>query len=94
MELSLTKDILATITEQKNRKQKKIVGFALETENLIANARKKLKEKDLDLIVVNDPSTFDNDQIKYSILDRAGHVFDFPRQPKDQAAHNILDHVR
>ncbi len=90
LKLIPTQDILETISKQKNRKDKKIVGFALETENLIANAKKKLKEKDLDLIVANDPSTFDGDQIKYSIIDRQGKVSDYPRQPKEQAANVIL----
>lgn len=93
LQLEPTQDVLATISKQKNRKDKKIVGFALETENLIANAKKKLKEKDLDLIVANDPSTFDGDQIKYSIIDRKGSVSNHPRQPKDQAAHTILNRI-
>ncbi len=93
LQLEPTQDVLATISKQKNRKDKKIVGFDLETENLIANAKKKLKEKDLDLIVANDPSTFDGDQIKYSIIDRKGSVSNHPRQPKDQAAHTILNRI-
>jgi len=93
LQLEPTQDILAMVSKQKNRKDKTLVGFALETDDLIANAKKKLKEKDLDLIVANDPSTFDGEQIKYSIIDRKGAVSEYPRQPKDQAAHVILNHI-
>ena len=44
-------DILASIKSKKT----KIVGFALETQNELVNAKKKLKEKNLDMIVLNSP---------------------------------------
>ncbi len=50
--LKPTKDILAEMGKMKNEKQF-LVGFALETEDLLANAEKKLKKKNLDLIVAN-----------------------------------------
>lgn len=93
LQLEPTADILKAINHDKKRKDKKLVGFALETENMIANARKKLKEKDLDLIVANDTSTFDADSIKFSLIDKKGSISNYPRQPKDQAAHVILDRV-
>ena len=93
IELEETPDILKTIAKQKGRKGRILVGFALETDNLIANARKKLKEKDLDLIIANGHKTFDSDSIKFSIIDKKGKVEDYPEQPKDQAAHAILDRV-
>jgi phosphopantothenoylcysteine decarboxylase/phosphopantothenate--cysteine ligase len=89
-----TQDILKTLAKQKGRKGRVLVGFALETENLVENARKKLKDKDLDLIVANDDSTFESDSIKFSILDRSGRVQEHPLLPKDQAARIILDRVR
>ena len=75
----------------KGRKDKVIVGFALETDNLIKNAKKKLIDKNLDFIVANQPATFDSDQIKFSIIDKSGKVADYPLQSKDQAARAILD---
>ena len=86
-----TEDILKTIGKMKGRKDKVIVGFALETDNLIKNAKKKLIDKNLDFIVANQPATFDSDQIKFSIIDKSGKVADYPLQSKDQAARAILD---
>jgi len=93
MQLKPTQDVLKTIAGQKGRKQRVLVGFALETDNMIENAQAKLKEKDLDLIVANDDSTLDSDSIRFSVIDRAGKVKDFPQQSKDRAAHAILDRV-
>ena len=52
LDLERTKDILEELGRKKGNRI--LVGFAAETENLMANARKKLKEKNLDFIVVND----------------------------------------
>ena len=87
-------DILKTIAKQKGRRGRVLVGFALETDNLVENAKKKLKEKDLDLIVANDHSTFDNETVEFAIIGRDGKNTRFPEQPKDQAAHAILDRVK
>ncbi|OGB87542.1 hypothetical protein A3H38_01235 [candidate division WOR-1 bacterium RIFCSPLOWO2_02_FULL_46_20] len=88
-----TEDILKIIGKQKGRSQKVLIGFALETENMIANAKKKLVEKKLDLIVANDDSTFNSDSIKFSTIDRKGEVKDYPQQAKAQAAQVILDNI-
>ncbi|MFH1683313.1 MAG: bifunctional phosphopantothenoylcysteine decarboxylase/phosphopantothenate--cysteine ligase CoaBC [Candidatus Margulisiibacteriota bacterium] len=93
LELNPTQDILKTIAGQKGRKGRVLVGFALETDDLIENAKKKLKDKNLDLIVANDDSTFDSNSIKFSIIDKTGKVSDHPQQPKAQAAQVILDRV-
>lgn len=93
MELESTIDILKTIAKQKGRNGRVLVGFALETDNVIAGAKKKLKEKGLDLIVANDDTTFDSNQIKFSIINRNGKIEEHPQQPKDQAAHVILDKI-
>jgi phosphopantothenoylcysteine decarboxylase/phosphopantothenate--cysteine ligase len=53
IELKPTVDILAELGKQK-RKNQILVGFALETENMIENATRKLHDKNLDLIVAND----------------------------------------
>ena len=62
LDLVRTEDILRRVTDRKNKKGKGpkfVVGFAAETENMIENARKKLAEKGLDLIAVNDVSRQD-----------------------------------
>ena len=91
LELKPTEDILKTIAAQKGRKGRTLVGFALETDNQIQNAKAKLKAKDLDLIVANDDSTFDSNTIRFSIIDKQGNIDNYPLQPKEQAAQVILD---
>lgn len=93
MNLIPTEDILKTIARQKGRKSRVLVGFALETDNLIKNAKKKLKEKDLDFIVANSNHTFDSEQIRFSIISSQGKVEDYQKQPKHQAAHKILNKI-
>jgi phosphopantothenoylcysteine decarboxylase/phosphopantothenate--cysteine ligase len=72
-----------------------LVGFAAETDELIANARKKLKEKNLDFIVANDVtlegSGFEEDTNVATILDRRGNVQPLPLMTKDDLADRILD---
>lgn len=73
------------------------VGFAAESEDLVLNARRKLKEKSLDLIVANDitaaGSGFGSDHNRVSIIDRRGKVEDLPLQLKSAVADRILDRV-
>lgn len=93
IELEQTEDILGTISRQKGRRGRILVGFALETENIVDNAKQKIKEKGLDLIVANADLTFEGDSIKFAIIDKKGQVEDYPEQPKEQAAHIILDKI-
>jgi len=73
------------------------VGFAAESEDLVANARRKLESKGLDLIVANDitgPETaFDADTNRVVILDRAGGEEHLPVMSKYEVAQRILDRV-
>jgi phosphopantothenoylcysteine decarboxylase/phosphopantothenate--cysteine ligase len=62
VELQRTDDILETLG--KNKGNKILIGFSLETENLIKNSKKKLINKNLDLIVANGPEAFDGDSSK------------------------------
>jgi len=95
LELERTRDILGEIGKRKGNRV--LVGFAAETENLTANARKKLVEKNLDFIVVNDVTKpgagfgLDTNQVK--ILFPSGEVKDLPLMSKDQVAAFILDDV-
>lgn len=86
-------DILKTLSQQKGRKDKIIVGFALETEDLIKNAKAKLKNKDLDLIVANDPSTFGSDSAKVVMIDRSKKTESLPALSKSEIAMRILNSI-
>jgi len=73
------------------------VGFAAESEALLVNAGKKLKDKKLALIVANDitaaDSGFDVDTNKVAILDRDGGIEELPLMTKYHVGHRILDRV-
>jgi phosphopantothenoylcysteine decarboxylase/phosphopantothenate--cysteine ligase len=86
-------DILETVAKEKGRKGKIMVGFALETENEIKNAKLKMKNKGLDLIVANGPATFNSNKIKFALINRTGKVKQYSEQTKEQAADVILDQV-
>jgi len=74
------------------------VGFAAESQDLLKNAKKKLADKGLDLIVANDitaPSSgFGADTNKVLLLDKSGAVEDLPLMSKDAVADTVLDRVR
>jgi len=92
LELVRTPDILTEVQGTFIR-----VGFAAESENLVENARKKLQQKKLDLIVANDiteaGSGFGTDTNKVTILDGKGTVEDLPLLSKREVAEKILDRV-
>jgi phosphopantothenoylcysteine decarboxylase / phosphopantothenate---cysteine ligase len=87
-------DILKELGENKDGKW--LVGFAAETENLTANAQKKLRDKNLDMIIANDVteegSGFDGDTNVATIIDRTGAVRSLPLMSKDDLADCIYDH--
>lgn len=93
--LEPTPDILAEIGPRKGNRI--LVGFAAETDDLVANARKKLKRKNLDLVVANDVTQtgagFDVDTNLVKILDAAGGVEELPLLPKREVADRILDRI-
>ncbi len=92
LELIRTPDIL---TEVKGDFLK--VGFAAESENVVANARQKLQQKQLDLIVANDitdPSSgFGADTNKVTLIDKQGNIEALPLLSKREVADRILDKV-
>lgn len=98
IELEPTPDILGEVSERRgNARRPILVGFAAETGNLIPNARLKLMEKRLDLLVANDVtlegSGFGSDTNKVTILSRDGAEIDVPLLPKIEVAHVVWDHV-
>jgi len=92
IELIRTPDIL---TKVKGNFLK--VGFAAESENIVANAKQKLQQKQLDLIVANDitnpTSGFGTDTNKVTLIDKQGNVEDLPLLTKREVADKILDRV-
>ena len=88
-------DILKELGQRKNGKF--LVGFAAETGNLHLNAEKKLREKNLDMIVANDVtiegSGFDSDTNIVTIFDRSGATRSLPLMSKDEVAEHIFDHL-
>lgn len=92
LELERTEDILESVCRAKG--DRIVIGFAAETEDLIANARKKLLEKGADLIVANDVtlpgSGFDVETNRVALVS-ADEVLELPLMPKREAADHILD---
>lgn len=95
LELEPTIDILKSISKYKGNRV--FVGFALETENEIENAKKKLQDKNLDLIVVNNPDTFgagfEVDTNVVVLMDRKGKTEKLPLLTKKLVAEKILDKI-
>jgi phosphopantothenoylcysteine decarboxylase/phosphopantothenate--cysteine ligase len=93
--LQKTPDILQEIGKRKGRRF--LVGFAAETEDLIENARRKLLQKNLDLIVANAISQpqggFGQESNQVKIIDREGRVEEIPLLPKAEVAEIILDRI-
>jgi phosphopantothenoylcysteine decarboxylase/phosphopantothenate--cysteine ligase len=98
----LTLDLVANedfLVELGARKEDRVVvGFAMETENGLSNARKKLEEKHLDLIVLNDLNVagagFGVDTNVVTLIDAGGEAESLPKMSKLEVAERILDWVR
>jgi phosphopantothenoylcysteine decarboxylase / phosphopantothenate---cysteine ligase len=97
VDLQTTKDILRTLGGKKKAKQK-LVGFALETENELKNAKEKLKKKNLDLIVLNstkdEGAAFGHDTNVVTLIDKKGTAQKLSRMPKFDVANEILNAIR
>lgn len=98
-ELALTlkknPDILKSLGEKKSHQV--LVGFALETNDGIANAQDKLRRKNLDFIVLNNPNDegagFNVDTNIVTIISRDGTAKELPRMSKFDVAQVLLDKV-
>jgi len=95
LELEKTEDILEEVGKKKGNRV--LIGFAAETEDLLAHAREKLLKKNLDFIVINDVTKseagfgVDTNQVK--ILYSSGEVRDLPLMSKEEVSQIILDEV-
>ena len=94
LQLIENQDILKSVSELNDRPY--VVGFAAETEDLIENAEKKLKNKKLDLIVANDVSDkeigFDSDQNEVTLITHKGKEL-IQRQNKKKISKKIIDFI-
>ena len=92
IELKKTTDILATLGAKKKENQL-LVGFALETNNELENAKDKLVRKNLDFIVLNSMQDkgagFATDTNKVTIIDRSGNTHEFSLKSKEEVAKDI-----
>ncbi len=95
LQLTKTKDILASLGEIKQ--DQFLVGFALETENEEENAKLKLKKKNLDLIVLNslrdEGAGFQTDTNKVTLITKDNKTLPFPVKPKKEVAKDILEFI-
>jgi phosphopantothenoylcysteine decarboxylase/phosphopantothenate--cysteine ligase len=93
LELTRNPDILREVSTQKAGRL--FIGFAAETEDLIANATNKIKQKNLDLIVANDVSSletgFESSDNRATLIDVQGNMEDLPKMSKREMADRILD---
>lgn len=93
IKLVKTEDVLKSVGSIKNDNQT-VVGFALETENGLANAKKKLHTKNIDLIVLNEMNEsgvgFKTKTNKVTIITKNDETTEFELKPKNEVALDIL----
>ena len=96
IDLEPTDDILKGLGHAKKEGQL-LIGFALETDNEVENARGKLARKNLDLIVLNslndDGAGFGHATNKISMLDRSNNLASFELKSKEKVAQDIVEKI-
>jgi len=95
LELDPTPDILAEVGQKKG--DRLLIGFAAETDNLVEEARRKLKTKNCDMIVGNwvnrENVGFESDDNEVTLVSRIGETIEIPRASKREIADQIFDHA-
>jgi phosphopantothenoylcysteine decarboxylase / phosphopantothenate---cysteine ligase len=100
VKLEPTEDILLAVAQAraKDGRPGVVVGFAAESQDLVANARAKLEEKGLSLIVANDITAqdagFGSDSNRVTVIDGDGGVQELPLMSKAAVAERVLDRVQ
>ncbi|MBD3274495.1 MAG: bifunctional 4'-phosphopantothenoylcysteine decarboxylase/phosphopantothenoylcysteine synthetase, partial [Candidatus Marinimicrobia bacterium] len=88
-------DILNTLSQQKTDQY--IVGFSVETENMLENSRNKLRRKALNAIVMNNPNEsgagFQHDTNKATLIFSEGEPVEFPLLSKEELAARLLNTI-
>ena len=86
-------DILEYIAKNNKHRPRLVAGFSAETENLIRNSIKKIKDKNCDIIFANDVSKkgigFNSDYNKVSVIDNKGKIQTIPKNKKNLIANKI-----
>jgi len=94
-----TEDILALVSQRRKKgsRPRVVVGFAAESQDLVANARLKARDKGLDLIVANDilaaDAGFAVETNRVTLIDSSGSVQDLPLLTKAEVAEVVLERV-
>jgi phosphopantothenoylcysteine decarboxylase/phosphopantothenate--cysteine ligase len=95
LDLEPTPDILAEVGRRKQ--DQLLIGFAAETENVVAEAKRKLLVKNCDMVVANNVSSdgtgFESDDNEVVLVTRDGAPLALPRASKRALADEILDHA-
>ncbi len=96
LELVENPDIVKNIAAKKGKRI--VVGFAMETKDLLTNAKKKLAQKHLDFIVANNPTQkgieFGSDNNQATIISKSGKTKVLPQMTKAELADIILDEIK
>ncbi|MFV9509936.1 bifunctional phosphopantothenoylcysteine decarboxylase/phosphopantothenate--cysteine ligase CoaBC [Tepidibacillus sp. LV47] len=97
IEMERTKDIALEIGQRKKENQF-FIGFAAESEDVIERAKKKLKKKNMDMIIANhillEGAGFEGDTNIVTVLTKEGEQMDYPMMSKKELAHQILNQVK
>ena len=97
LELSENPDILRTLAKAGNKRPSLVIGFAAETENVVANAQAKCKNKNTDWILANDVSpdtgTFGGDANTIHLVDGTDSVESWPTMTKDEVADRLVSRI-
>jgi phosphopantothenoylcysteine decarboxylase/phosphopantothenate--cysteine ligase len=96
LSLTPTADILKSVTSKRGPNQV-VIGFALETDDAEANARKKLDEKQLDMIVLNNPRVpgagFEYDTNQIAVLRPGQPIDEWPLMSKTKVAARLIGRI-
>lgn len=96
LELVENPDIVKNIAAKKGKKV--VVGFAMETRDLLASSKKKLAQKHLDFIVANNPTQkgieFGSDNNQATLISKSGRTKVLPQMSKAELADIILDEIK
>lgn len=91
LELVATRDVLRSLGEVKGGRV--FVGFAVETEKPLENARRKLERKSLDMLVLNSPASFGADEADFTLVLPGGEGESLGRLSKARLAGIIIERV-
>jgi phosphopantothenoylcysteine decarboxylase/phosphopantothenate--cysteine ligase len=91
LKLTANRDVLASVAGVKSGKI--FVGFAVEVKDAVGNARKKVKAKGLDFVVLNSPASFGAERAEFTFVFSDGVVRPLGTMTKNAVAREILDAV-